>query len=130
MADDEKIEIGSITWTDLTVPNAGEVREFYSEVVGWESEPVSMGEYDDFNMKSPTSGNTNVGICHARGGNAQIPPQWLVYITVENVDKSAQICESLGGKIIVAPKDMAGYGRYCVIQDPAGAVAALFTPGK
>jgi hypothetical protein len=23
---------------------------------------------------------------------------------------------------------MGGYGRYCVIRDPAGAVAALFTP--
>jgi predicted enzyme related to lactoylglutathione lyase len=130
MANNENPEIGSITWTDLTVPDAEEIRKFYGEVVGWKSEPVNMGNYNDFNMISPTSGNTNVGICHARGGNAQIPPQWLVYITVENVDDSAQRCENLGGKIVVAPKQMAGYGKYCVIQDPAGAVAALFAPEK
>jgi predicted enzyme related to lactoylglutathione lyase len=27
-----------------------------------------------------------------------------------------------------SPVPMGGYGRYCVIQDPAGAVAALFAP--
>jgi len=29
-------------------------------------------------------------------------------------------------KVLVGPKDMSGYGRYCVIVDPAGAVSALF----
>jgi hypothetical protein len=60
--------------------------------------------------------------------NASLPPQWLIYITVANVDISAATCLELGGKVLVDPKDMGGYGRYCVIQDPAGAVAALFAP--
>ncbi len=34
------------------------------------------------------------------------------------------------GKIISGPKDMAGYGRFCTIEDPAGAVCALFEPFK
>ncbi len=123
---DKKAEIGSITWIDLTVPNAKEVRDFYSEVVGWKSSPVSMGDYDDYNMNTPESGNAVTGVCHARDSNADLPPQWLIYITVEDMDKSAQRCVKLGGKIISAPKDMGEYGRYCVIQDPAGAVAALF----
>ena len=28
-------EIGSITWADLTVENANEVKTFYEKVVGW-----------------------------------------------------------------------------------------------
>jgi predicted enzyme related to lactoylglutathione lyase len=128
MSEKIKPEIGAITWTDLTVPDADDVRDFYSEIVGWKFEPVDMGGYNDYNMISPSTGNTNVGICHARGVNASLPPQWLVYITVEDVDKSAAKCIELGGKIIMEPKKMAGYGRYCVIQDIAGAVAALFTP--
>jgi len=128
MSEKTKPEIGAVTWTDLTVPNADEVKNFYSEVVGWKSEPVDMGGYNDYNMNSPTTGNTNVGICHTRGINANLPPQWLVYITVEDVEKSAAKCVDLGGKIIVEPKKMEGDGRYCVIQDIAGAVAALFAP--
>ena len=48
--------------------------------------------------------------------------------TVENVDTSAARCVELGGKVLIEPKGMGGYGRFCVIQDPAGAVAALFQP--
>lgn len=124
----KKPEIGTITWFDLTVPNAEEVRDFYKKVVGWKASPVSMGDYDDYTMSSPESDNAVAGVCHARGGNAGLPPQWLIYITVENVDESAERCVELGGKIISDPKDMGEYGRYCVIQDPAGAVVALFAP--
>lgn len=128
MSEESKPQVGAIVWTDLTVADAEKVKQFYSEVVGWEAEPVNMGDYSDYNMNSPESGETTAGICHARGGNAKLPPQWLIYIVVADVDKSANRCQKLGGEIISAPKDMAGYGRYCVIKDPAGAVAALFCP--
>jgi len=122
----DKPEIGAITWFDLTVPNAEDVRDFYSKVVGWKSSPVSMGDYNDFNMTSPGSGETKAGICHKRGGNAAFPSQWIIYITVKNADESAKLCKENRGKVLVGPKDMSGYGRYCIIEDPSGAVCALF----
>ena len=128
MSEQEKPEIGSITWIDLTVPNAEEVKDFYSKVVGWKSNPVSMGDYNDFSMIAPESGKVASGICHTKGVNSKLPPQWLVYITVQNVDESAKTCKNNGGEIIVEPKNMGNYGRYCVIKDPAGAVCALFQP--
>jgi predicted enzyme related to lactoylglutathione lyase len=128
MKEEEKLETGSIIWADLTIPDAKEVTTFYSSVIGWKSEPVSMGDYNDFSMNSPETGRTMAGICHARGGNADLPPQWLIYFTVKDVDKSAELCEKNGGKIIAGPRNMGKFGRYCVIQDPAGAVAALFSP--
>ena len=128
MSNKEKPEIGSITWADLTVPNAEEVKDFYSKVVGWKSAPVSMGDYNDFNMNAPESGKTKAGICHNRGGNFELPAQWLIYITVKSVDESANLCKENGGKVLVEPKEMSGYGKYCVIEDPAGAVCTLFEP--
>lgn len=128
MKDEEKMENGSIIWADLTIPDAEKVKNFYSSVIGWKSEPVSMGDYNDFSMNSPESGRTMAGICHSRGVNADLPPQWLIYFTVQDVDKSAELCEKNGGKIIAGPRNMGKFGRYCVIQDPAGAVAALFSP--
>lgn len=47
-------------------------------------------------------------------------------LTVEDVDASAALCVEMGGKIVSGPKAMGEMGRYCVIRDPAGAVAALF----
>ena len=119
-------EIGSISWTDLTIPNAEEVKDFYSKVVGWKVESFDMGGYNDFTMNSPESGNPVAGICHARGSNAGLPAQWLVYITVPDLEVSISACKEKGGKVIVGPLNMGPDARYCIIQDPAGAVAALF----
>jgi predicted enzyme related to lactoylglutathione lyase len=123
-------ETGSITWLDLTVENAEEIRDFYARVVGWEVASVEMAGYSDFCMNAPGSGKTMAGICHARGVNADLPPQWLAYITVEDAADGAKRCEELGGKILAGPKSMGGQGSYCVIQDPAGAVVALFSPER
>ncbi len=122
----ESQDVGAIGWIDLTVENASEIRVFYSQVIGWKSEAVSMGDYDDFNMTAPESGEARAGICHARGGNAGLPSQWLLYITVRDLDASTARCVDLGGKIVAGPKGSPEQGRYCVIEDPAGAVAALY----
>jgi predicted enzyme related to lactoylglutathione lyase len=128
MSEQQLPEIGAIAWTDLTLPDAAGLRDFYGEVVGWHFAPVNMGDYDDYSMNTPENDRTVAGICHARGGNAKMPPQWLVYITVADVNASAIRCVELGGEVIVEPKDLGPHGQFCVIQDPAGAVAALFTP--
>ena len=43
-----KERAGSISWTDLTVQNAEEIRDFYEAVAGWKSTPVQMGDYNDY----------------------------------------------------------------------------------
>lgn len=123
-------EVGVINWRDLTVQNAEQVRDFYSEVVGWKFELVSMGEYSDYSMLTPESKVTTAGICHAQGPNANLPAQWLIYINVSNIEQSIASCQKLGGKLISDLRDYAGMGKYCVIQDPAGAVCALFEPQR
>ena len=128
MSDSPGPDVGSIGWTDLTVDAAEEVRDFYGEVVGWNHDAVEMDGYSDFSMTTPTSGQTVAGICHARGNNAGLPPQWLIYINVADVEHSMQRCVELGGEILVPPRGGPEKARYCVIRDPAGAVAALFQP--
>jgi hypothetical protein len=122
-------KIGSITWQDLTIENADQVRDFYSAVVGWEARGEDMGGYSDYHMIPRGGSASAAGICHSRGISADLPPQWLIYISVESAEKSAARCVELGGKVIVAPRPM-GKDVFCVIQDPAGAVCALYETGK
>jgi len=119
--------VGAIVWQDLTVENAEQVRDFYKAVVGWGSQGEDMGGYEDFHMITPSTNQSVAGICHARGENANVPPQWLVYINVADVDSSAARCRDLGGHILDGPRMMGG-GKFCVIRDPAGAICALFAP--
>lgn len=122
---DERGTTGRVLWQDLTVERADEVRDFYRAVVGWESEPVDMGGYSDFNMIPPGSGEPVAGVCHARGTNADLPAQWLLYVGVDDLDASVERCRERGGEVDVGPRRM-GDDRYCVIRDPAGAVMALY----
>lgn len=122
--------IGTVAWLDLTVENAEEIRDFYAEVVGWEPSPVSMEEgYEDYNMTIPGTPTPVAGICHALGSNADFPAQWLVYVVVEDAAAAAKRCEEMGGEIVIEPRDLEEEGTYCVIRDPAGAVAALYSKG-
>lgn len=116
---------GTIGWIDLTVQDAPKVRDFYQKVVGWSPEAVDMGGYSDFSMKTDPDGDGVAGICHARGSNAELPPVWIIYIIVTNLDESLQQVKALDGEIILGPKAM-GSQRYAMIKDPGGAVCALF----
>jgi len=121
----EKPEIGSMVWIDLTVPDAGKVRDFYSEVIGWSPEEVDMGGYSDYSMNSPGSGTTITGVCHAQGVNEDMPSAWMPYFVVADLDASIASCAEQSGEVVVAPREL-GEGRFCVVKDPAGAVAALY----
>ena len=95
-----------LAWTDLTVSDAEGIREFYSRVVGWRSEPVDMGDYSDFTM-IPLEGSEPVaGVCHARGLNADLPPVWMVYIVVADIMASLEACREGGGEVLLGPKAM------------------------
>lgn len=126
MAEQNQPTPGQIGWIDLTVPDAQSLCAFYQHVTGWTPSPVAMGGYSDYCM-SPTGSAPVAGICHARGENAAMPPVWMIYITVPDLDESLRRVEERGGKIRVPVRSMEA-GRYYVIEDPAGAVAALFEP--
>ncbi|MFT5143902.1 MAG: putative enzyme related to lactoylglutathione lyase [Rhodothermales bacterium] len=61
----DKPAAGTVTWFDLTVPDAARLRDFYAAVVGWKPEPVKMGDYDDYTMTVPGTGDPATGVCHA-----------------------------------------------------------------
>lgn len=124
--EEPELKMGAIEWCDLTVVNAESVRDFYCDVIGWESSAVSMGQYDDFNIRLPKTTDVVAGICHARGSNSNLPTQWLMYVRVKDIAESATRCKKLGGAVLDGPRAM-GSSQFCVIRDPEGAVLALIS---
>lgn len=125
-----KAAIGSFGWADLTVENATELRDFYSSVIGYSSTEIDMGGYSDYCMNSPDDGQTKTGICHALGGNKDLPPMWLIYFYVKDLNVSLEVLKEKGGRIISGPKSYGGGAVYAIIKDPAGACCALFQEGE
>ena len=126
MSDNKENIYGTIGWIDQVSNHTPAVRDFYERVTNWKAEPVSMGDYDDYNMT--VDGEPKAGVCHKSGGNADIPIGWMIYINVPDLDASRAACEANGGKLVTDIKSAGSMGRYCFIEDPGGAVCGLFEP--
>jgi uncharacterized protein len=83
-----------------------------------------MGEYSDYVM-SDDAGTGTAGVCHSRGANTGIPPQWIIYFVVADIAASIASVLQLGGAVITEPRNSGG-GTFSIIRDPAGAVCALY----
>jgi predicted enzyme related to lactoylglutathione lyase len=113
---------GAFSWFELMTPNFEATRKFYTEIFGW-----SWGEID--NIKIPY---TNIKVYGEAVGGLMHPPEgatpnWAIYVTVDDVDAVAEKIPTLGGKILVQPSDVPNIGRFCVFQDPHGAVINMMT---
>jgi len=114
-----------MAWLDLSVGDAKNVKSFYEEVIGWKSENISMGEYDDYAMLEPSDNEAVAGVCHAKGVNKGLPPAWLPYFLVVDIDTSIKAVLEKGGTLVTDIKTM-GSDKYAVIKDPAGAACAIY----
>jgi len=127
---DSTFKTGQFFWADLTTDSADTLKEFYKNVIGWQEQAVPMkdvtGSYADYAMKIDQDTAVS-GICHHRGTNLGIPPQWILYIQVENVEVSLRKCLESGGKLVHENRKQDGSYNYVIVQDPVG---ALFGMGK
>ncbi|NMC48675.1 MAG: VOC family protein [Desulfovibrio sp.] len=117
---------GAFSWNELMTTDPGKAKTFYAALLGWTLEEAPMGVTGYTLIKV---GETPVGgiMGIPPQAPAGMPPNWGVYVTVDNVDESAEKAAALGGHVCVPPTDIAGVGRFCVISDPQGAVLSLIT---
>ena len=65
-----------------------------------------------------------------KGQEKEIPPHWMSYITVDDLDAMVGKAEALQAEIVVPPQDVNDYGRFSLLKDPTGAHIALWQPLK
>ena len=94
--------VGRIAWLSLTVPDADAIRDFYTQVVGWTWQEVQVadeaGPYADYTMARRTARRRRE--LRARGRDAGLPPVWLIYLPVGDLDESLRRVDEEGGKVI------------------------------
>lgn len=118
---------GKFVWYELMTTDTKAAETFYKDVVGWDARDAGMPgvSYTLF-----TKGDQQVGGLMTMPEGAlemNVPPAWLGYIGVDDVDAAAAKVAAKGGKIHRAPDDIPGIGRFAIATDPHGAVFALFT---
>lgn len=125
MAETPMPKHGDICWHEINVPNAKQAQDFYQKLFGWTTRPVDMGGFTYHILKS---GEREFGgIMQMSGPEWQgVPPHWMVYVAVNDVDAAAKKVSDLGGKVCVPPTDIPNVGRFAVVSDPGGATFSLY----
>lgn len=121
---------GSFCWFELATTDQPAAKTFYSTLFGWTATDGPGGPAGDYTMfalgdRVAAAGYAMSGEMRARG----VPPNWTVYVAVENTDAAAARAASLGAAVIVPPLDVMDAGRMAVLADPQGAAFAVWQPG-
>ena len=119
---------GSFTWNELLTTDVGKARAFYGDLLGWTYQDMPMGEAGMYTIIK--NGGQDAGgmmpLAAIEGGQ-ELPPHWMSYIAVDDVDARTAKVEALGGRVFKEPFDIPDIGRMSVIADPTGAVVCLIT---
>jgi len=116
---------GTFSWTELSTTDSEAAKAFYTELFGWEAEELPVGDGMVYTMLR--QGGLEVAALY-RQMQEGAPPNWLSYVTVEDADAAAAKARELGATLISEPFDVMEVGRMSVIQDPQGAVFAVWQP--
>lgn len=120
---------GSFCWFELSTTNQTQAKTFYSSLFGWQAadQPIGPAEvYTIFKL----DGRDAAAACTLRPDQLAhgVPPNWLLYVSVENVDASAKRAAAAGGAVLLPPFDVGESGRMTVVSDPMGATFAMWEP--
>jgi predicted enzyme related to lactoylglutathione lyase len=119
-------EPGALCWAELDTTDTESARRFYTRLFGWGAkvggEAANQTEYTEWQL-----GGTSIGgLMKIPKEWGQVPPNWLIYFAVADVDAAAKKAGDLGASAIVPPHDIPGAGRFAVLSDPQGAAFAIY----
>ena len=118
---------GTFCWVELSTADASASNRFYSEMFGWRRSFMPMDDGSFYTMLQLDG--RDVGALHESFDETpddEVPASWRLYIATDNVDKSVQQALALGGELLSPPQDVSDVGRVAVMQDPTGAIFALW----
>ena len=123
MSENAMLRHGAFSWCELMTADVEAAKRFYTELLGWTTEEVPGMSYT-----LVKTGDTGIGGIMAAPPQATgAPPQWGIYVTVDDVDATARKAQALGATTIVPLTDIPNVGRFYTFQDPQGAVISIIT---
>jgi len=120
---DEPSGAGKFCWEEMLTSDVSATVRFYGEVFGWGTKAMEMpgmGTYTIF-----TRGENDTGGTMQMPPEAQAPPHWLSYVSVDDRDAAVEKIKALGGTIYHS-QEIPSMGKFAVAADPAGATFAVW----
>lgn len=117
---------GTPSWIDLGSPDVAASSRFYGQLFGWQAEDQgeAAGHYTLFKQ----NGRSVAAVAPLMSPDQ--PVAWTTYISTSNAEETARKVTEAGGKVLSAPMQVMEEGTMAVLQDPTGAVFAVWQPAR
>lgn len=112
--------VDGFLWNEHLSRSPGDAASFYARLAGYE---VRRREQAGRTYYVLWRGRPRAGLL--RNPTAIDRPVWLAYVRVSDPAASAARAASLGGRVLLAPRDELRGGTLALIADPTGAMLAL-----
>lgn len=112
---------GQFFWYDVMTSDTRAAAKFYSEVVGWGTQDASVGEKEYTLFTVNGQGVAGLMPIPEEAAKHGVPPAWMGYVAVADVDAAAAELKRNGGTVHRPPETVPGVIRFGVVSDPQGA---------
>jgi predicted enzyme related to lactoylglutathione lyase len=118
-----------VCWNELLTSDSGAALKFYSEIFGWkqlqEMDMGPMGKYRIYGV-----GDRQLGGMMTMPKESPMPPSWMYYVEVGDLEAALGRATRDGAKVINGPMEVPGGGVIAQLLDPQGAAFALHRAPK
>jgi predicted enzyme related to lactoylglutathione lyase len=113
-------EDNALCWNELYTRDTAKSGAFYAGLFGWRAKG-DAGGYTEWHVGERAVGGM-IGIQPEWG---PMPPHWLPYFMVGDVDATVAKAGQLGGGAMMPARDIENVGRFAILRDPQGAHFAI-----
>ena len=115
---------GRFVWYELITTDPVGARAFYTKVVGWGAQDVSTSDLAYTRLTSEGAPVAGLMDLPEEARKMGATPRWMGYVSVKDMDTTADRIKRLGGAVYVPPTD-SNIGRISVVADPQTATFGL-----
>lgn len=116
-------------WVDLITSDETGAREFYGPLLGWEFVTGKMAGGGLYRI-AQRDGLSLAGLMGKTGEMQQMPTQWNMHISVDDVTAAAGQVTAAGGTVAMGPFEVGTAGHSAAVIDPQGASFMLWQPSE
>jgi hypothetical protein len=115
--------IGTFVWYDLKTREFSPSWRFYTGLLGWGRNDTDrpVGRYSMIRHA-----DRNLGGIVPIGADDAVPPHWIGYVGVGDIEACVAAAEAEGGTVPLPPTLIPGIGLFAVVCDPRGAFLSPF----
>jgi len=122
---------GVPSWIDIEQADPAAAQEFYGALFGWTFEAAAGPDPGAAYAIARLDGREAAGIGAVReAAAAEATPTWNTYVAVVDADAVGRRIVEAGGRIVTAPADVDGAGRFADVADASGAAFRLWQAGR